>query len=61
MITGDVHQPGSEAQTVLLDALARTMTRAYGLDPAGGSGSELVQWWLERAVVRRPARDALPV
>lgn len=57
----ELHLAAPAARPALLDALGRTMTRAYGLDPAGPSGGALVQWWIERAVVRRPARDSVPV
>lgn len=52
----ELHGTDAAGRPALLELLARTMTSAYGMDPDG----PVVGWWLERAVVRRPARAAVP-
>ena len=56
-----LHSATVVERTGLLEQLARTMTRAYCMDPDGDRGRSLVEWWLERAVVRRPARAGVSV
>lgn len=56
-----LHATGADGRPELLEQLARTMTRAYGTKPDSSAGRDVVGWWLERAVVRRPSRPSLPV
>jgi hypothetical protein len=56
-----LHSATVVERTGLLEQLARSMTRAYCMDPDGDLGRSLVAWWLERAVVRRPARAGVSV
>ena len=61
VLAAALHTADADGRPELLERLARTMTRAYGIDPDSDPGARLVAWWLVRAVVRRRAAAVVPV